>query len=91
MLRTCLSCGQYLARGLSPVPPARHDRQGLVVFSSTCPHCDRENVYVEVERLGGETDGAYFVRKQELDQAVRDLRPHGVAVVLVERSAVATG
>jgi hypothetical protein len=93
MLRECRNCHkaltpQELSRQESRAMEAQRKRMGLhgILFRYyRCAGCGYADIFLDVRRLGNESEEAFQQRRTELRTTVQN--PHGdpVAVVLVEK------
>jgi hypothetical protein len=94
MTRKCSHCGkdfvpQELARQESKEMEAERKAQGLegLLFRCySCSACGYLDIFVDVHPLAGESEEAFCLRKEELEDTVRRLSGEGVEAVLVTRA-----
>ena len=95
MMRECLHCHQRFAPGdlsreVSKEIEAERKSCGLggILFRCyECTHCGRENLFVDVHPLQGESPNAFKRRRSELERAIRQSPREGVAVTLMEKTS----
>ena len=95
MQRECRHCHRHftpgdLVKDLSKEIEAARKAQGVegVHFRCyACSHCGKDNLFVDVQPLEGESADAYRTRKAEVEAAVGEVHPQGAEVVLVEKPA----
>jgi hypothetical protein len=93
MLRKCSQCGepftaQDLCKDVSKNVEAQRMASGVegVHFAVyTCSRCAKDDVFVDVVPLPGESGEAFQRRKQELERLVGQLPKSDANVVLAER------
>jgi hypothetical protein len=93
MFRQCSHCGQpFTARDLCKDVTKNVEAQrmangvdGVNFRVYTCAHCGKDDVFVDVCSLPGESEADHLRRKQELEALVRELPKGDAEVVLAER------
>jgi hypothetical protein len=58
---------------------------GVHCFDYRCPACGKEDVFLDVVRLDGESGEAFNARKAELEATAGRIRAERLGVVVVER------
>jgi hypothetical protein len=95
MFRQCSHCGRPftapdLCKDVTKNLEARRMASGVdgVVFRVyACAACAKDDVFVDVSPLPGESDEAFRQRKEELEALVKDLPRGDADVVLAQRNA----
>jgi hypothetical protein len=59
--------------------------QGVLFRYYACAACGQADIFVDVQRLPGEFEGAFLRRRGELEAAVHAVHGQGVEAVLVEK------
>jgi hypothetical protein len=99
MQRRCGHCGRTLtpadfskeqSRGMEAERKAL-GLEGVLFRYYVCPACQHADIFVDLHPLPGEDDQAFRRRKEELEEAVRQLPTEGVEVVLVPRQVSGAG
>ncbi len=61
--------------------------EGVLVRVYTCSHCQKDDVFLDVCPMPGESNEAVRKRKRELESVVRQIPKGDADVVLAERLA----
>jgi hypothetical protein len=93
MFRQCSRCGkpftpQELCKDITKNLEAKRlasGVEGVLLRVYTCAQCSRDDVFVDVCALPGESDAEYHHRKHELERLVQQLPTGDAAIVLAER------
>lgn len=93
MQRECRHCHKHFTPGelvkdvSKGIEAARkqYGVEGVHFRCYACSHCGKDNLFVDVQPICGESDESYRKRKAEVEAAVGEVQPQGAEVVLTAK------
>jgi DNA-directed RNA polymerase subunit RPC12/RpoP len=93
MFRQCSRCGQPftahdLCKDISKTVEAQRlagGVEGVAFRVYTCPRCEKDDLFVDVTPLPGESIEAFHQRKEQVESLIHEIPPSDADIVIAER------